>query len=169
MLIFSGSRNLSKRNQAIVNEILAKTGARFGMVGVGCAKGLDSFVRNSPEFSGVIFKSQSQAAFDLIQRSAALVHAAALYPKASKNSALFIFADCKCPSGLFPSPSINRCFRGLGSGTWATAALAAGLGLPVFAFGAKPSDLPKGWGGWVVNDEHGALCFRCEPPQQRLF
>lgn len=43
-----------------------------------------------------------------------------------------VFPDCPCPSGLLPSPEPRRCFRGLGSGSWAEAALLVGLGVPVF-------------------------------------
>lgn len=43
-----------------------------------------------------------------------------------------VFPGCPCPDGLMPSPEPRRCFRGLGSGSWAETALLVGLGVHVF-------------------------------------
>jgi hypothetical protein len=66
---------------------------------------------------------------------------------------------------LVPSPSSSRCFSGLGSGSWATLALAVGLGVPCAVFlgsGSVPAgfSVPSVWcarsvgGGWWVCQPH---------------
>ena len=62
----------------------------------------------------------------LASRSAALVSAVA----ASGAGRGFVgFVSSPCPAGLVPSPSPSACFSGFGSGSWASLALASGLGL----------------------------------------
>ena len=81
------------------------------------------------------------------RRSSALVSAVA----ASGPGAGFVgLVSSPCPAGLLPSASSSRCFAGFGSGSWASAALAAGLGLPVvvFWFGPGAPVLPASWGSW---------------------
>jgi hypothetical protein len=120
-------------------------------VAVGCAAGGDSLVRAAAPGRCVVFSVASGAwgsgrgAF--AGRSAALVRAVA----ASGAGAGFVgFVAGPSPAGLVPSALASVCFRGLGSGSWASLALAAGLGLPVVVFwcGSGPAALPAGWGPW---------------------
>ncbi|MEI6776217.1 MAG: hypothetical protein WCK70_04920 [Chloroflexales bacterium] len=63
------------------------------------------------------------------------------------------FPASPCPAGLAPSASSRRAFSGHGSGTWASLALALGLGLPTLVY--LPPGVPAPWsalsaieGGW---------------------
>lgn len=94
----------------------------------------------------------------LVARSVAMVQAVAA---GGAGSCLVGFVSSPCPQAkrrgggqpLSPSHSSSRCFAGYGSGTWASLAFAAGLGLPVIVFccGITPSEaLPRWWPGqWV--------------------
>jgi len=53
------------------------------------------------------------------------------------------FPSSLCPVGLAPSASSHRAFSGHGSGTWASLALALGLGLPTLVY--LPPGVPAPW------------------------
>lgn len=111
----------------------------------------------------------------LASRSAALVATVA----ASGEGRGFVgFVSSPCPSGLVPSSSPLACFSGAGSGSWASLALASGLGLPVVVFPAGelvgPFALPASWGSWVSLALPGpgstwADGFRLAPVSPTLF
>lgn len=94
----------------------------------------------------------------LVARSVRMVQAVAA---GGAGSCLVGFVSSPCPQAkrrgggqpLSPSSSSSRCFSGYGSGTWASLAFAAGLGLPVIVFccGIIPGEaLPRWWPGqWV--------------------
>lgn len=95
-------------------------------VSVGCAAGVDASVRAAfpaasvfsvAEFGGSILGRAAFAA-----RSAAMVQAVG-----SAGGLLLVFPSSECPAGV----AASRQFRGLGSGSWGSAALAVGLGFPV--------------------------------------
>lgn len=116
---------------------------------VGCAAGVDSVVRSSWGGSLRVFRAAAGGgASALVARSVAFVRALA-----AARGCLVVFPGQACPHGLRPSPRVGRCFRGFGSGSWASAALAAGLGCPVLCwFHGRPA--PRCWrfqflgGGW---------------------
>jgi len=112
--------------------------AGLGAVSCGCASGVDSVAR---PFASSVFPVSSfgsgRAAFAL--RSVAFVQSLASSP----HPVLFVFPSGACPPALFPSSSSRACFCGLGSGSWASAAFAAGLGIPVVVFGLPASSLPS--------------------------
>lgn len=86
----------------------------------------------------------------LASRSAALVSAVAA---SGPGAGLVGFVSSPCPESLVPSRFRSACFSGSGSGSWASLAYAAGLGLPVVVFpvGLAPSDcLPSSWGSWLA-------------------
>jgi hypothetical protein len=56
------------------------------------------------------------------------------------------FPGQACRAGLRPSSSAAACFSGLGSGTWASLALAVGMGLPALIFLPTGVGAPAGWG-----------------------
>ena len=148
-LAFSGSRSVVP---PVLAPVLAVVPSR-AFVAVGCASGVDALVRASvcgcTVYSARSFAASSYVA-RLVLRSAAVV--AAVAPRA--GSLVVVFPSAACPSGLVPSPVVSRCFRGLGSGSWATAALAVGSGASVLVF--SPFGVPSGWGfvalgfGWFV-------------------
>jgi hypothetical protein len=108
---------------------------------VGCARGVDSFVRQFVP-SAVVLRASSYGfgAVSFARRSAALV--------GSVSSVEGVLVSCPgraCPFGLVPSPSFSACFCGLGSGSWASLALAVGSGCSVLVW--LPSVVcPPAWG-----------------------
>lgn len=108
-------------------------------VATGCAKGLDSIVREiCPE--AVVF-SVSSVGFR--GRGAFAARSSQLIKSSCK---LVAFVSAPCPSRCVPS----RSFRGFGSGTWGSVSLAVGLGIPVVVFCPGSFLLPVWSGGsWV--------------------
>ena len=107
----------------------------------------------------------SSVAGSLARRSAAVVR----FVAASGVGAEVVgFPLAPCPVGLRPSRSASACFCGLGSGTWATLAFAAGLGLSLLVFPRAAFALPAwpggrwsavGCGVWWVALAHQAGLF----------
>ena len=129
-LAFSGSRHASSAAAASAAAFLPLVSGFSGSVGVGCARGVDSLVRSAFPSAQVFSVSSflvggrvSRASFAL--RSSALVHWVV-----SAGGLLVVFPSTACPAGVAPSAS----FRGCGSGSWGSAALAVGLGVPVLLF-----------------------------------
>lgn len=156
---FSGSRSCPAAEGAVrsVLGLVPSSGCR---VSVGCARGVDLLVRSffasspslllfcasSPRFSGGGVVSA------LARRSAACVRSVA--PGAS--GLLVVAPSGACPSGVRPS----RFFRGCGSGSWGSAALAVALGRRVLLFSSAgvpswsggswvPVPGASGWFSWV--------------------
>ena len=142
---FSGGRRLSSVFRPLVAGVAAGVAAGGRSVVVGCAGGADGFVRSAVP-AAAVFRAASfgsgPAAF--AARSVALVRAVAA---GGAGSGLVVFPAAPCPAGLLPSPRSLACFCGLGSGSWASAAFAAGLGLRVVVFPCGFSALPP-WGVW---------------------
>lgn len=67
----------------------------------------------------------------------------------TKGGMLLSFPTKKPPEGLQPSSNGSKCFGGFGSGTWATTALAVGLGLEVACFYQSSSNI---WNGQKIGD-----------------
>ncbi len=133
---FSGSRSSVP---AVASSVAALVSGR---VLVGCARGVDSFFRgcfpSAHVFSVYEFgASPSRGAF--AARSVAFVQALA-----ARDGVLVSFPSSPCPVGLLPSASSSRAFSGLGSGSWASLALAVGRGVQCFVF--APFGVPTGWG-----------------------
>jgi len=143
---FSGGRRLPVAFRPLVAGVVASVLAGGRSVAVGCAPGADLFVRSAAP-GALVFSASSfgsgRAAF--AARSVALVRAVAA---GGPGSGFVVFPAAPCPSGLSPSASPAACFCGLGSGSWASAALAAGLGVPLVVFPCGFSGLPA-WGRWV--------------------
>ncbi len=165
---FSGSRSLPISFSGQVAGLVSSVTASGRGVAVGCASGLDSFVRAACPGARV-FKASSWCPAALVSRSVLLVRTVAT---SGPGCGLVVFPDCACPAGLSPAPASFRCFCGLGSGSWATAAFAVGLGVPVVVFGVSAS-LPAPWGAWSPAGEGvWASGFRLVPSlpvQQSLF
>lgn len=164
---FSGSRSLSFGVQRLAGSVV--TGL-LGLscpplVGVGCAAGLDRVVRHMvPDDLLRVFRVEpplSRGSF--AARSSRLVAWTAAVP----GSFLFVFPGCSCPAGLVPSATPGRCFCGLGSGSWAAAALAAGSGVNVVVFGVPGVGLPA-WplGRWCESPQFGVSAWRWFPQSQ---
>ena len=147
---FSGSRRVVP---AVLPSVLRGVGSS-SVVLVGCARGVDAAVRGGLSgrcrlrvFRAATFGS-GRASF--ARRSAALVRSVVW-----SGGCLFVFPASRCPAGLVPSAVARACFAGFGSGSWASAALAAGLGgrvclwlPPVFSVPASWGFRPVGGGWW---------------------
>lgn len=120
-------------------------------VSCGCVGGVCGLARSS--FVGVsVFRASSfgSGSWAFARRSVALVRSVA-----SCSSAVWVsFPGRVCPAGLLPSAVASRCFCGLGSGSWASLALAVGLGVRCFVWLPSGVPVPAGWslvalgGGW---------------------
>jgi hypothetical protein len=139
MVGFTGSRRPSPALAVIASGVAASCSSAGLSVAVGCAAGIDAAVRAAVPGARV-FEASGASPWGYVARSVALVEAV----HASGRGALAVFPSRQCPAGLVPSRQSARCFCGSGSGTWATAAYAAGLEVPVCVFGAF--ELPV-WGG----------------------
>jgi hypothetical protein len=149
---FSGSRSVVP---ACVGAVCGAVSPR-ALVGVGCASGVDAVVRalvlGCSVFSASSFSASSFSG-RLVLRSVALVRFVASASGRSGGGVFVVFPSVACPAGLVPSSSSSVCFRGLGSGSWASAAFAAGLGVPLLVF--SPVGVPA-WGfsslggGWFL-------------------
>lgn len=133
---FSGSRVAGSSAVASCRSFLPVLGGFAGAVGVGCACGVDASVRSAFPSASVfrVAAPVSRAAF--AARSARLVQWCV-----SSGGLLVAFPLGACPAGVAPSAS----FRGCGSGSWGSVALAVGLGcsvlvvVPAGAFPAPPA------------------------------
>ena len=151
---FSGSRSVpcSESARAIRSAVVA---VPAGVpVLVGCAGGVDALVRSlvpSAEVFSVASGRWGVGRGAFAARSAACVRAVA-----AAGGVWCSFPSGACPAGLVPSPSQSRCFSGFGSGSWASLAFAAGLGLPCLVFLPPGLSAPAGWGfvpgagGWFL-------------------
>jgi hypothetical protein len=134
---FSGSRSLSKNFTPLVASVLASL-PEDAEVLVGNAKGLDELVRSLCPAAKVFYPAFPGRG-GLAARSAALVKAC---------DVLFVFVSSPCPEGVQPS----RSFSGKGSGSWGSAALAAGLGKKLKVFWCADSKpVFPAWVGEIQN------------------
>jgi len=170
MVGFTGSRHLAGAQSAIVGKVAKAIVAAGQQVAVGCAAGADLAVRSAVPSAQVfsVAAASSRQAFAL--RSIQLVQAVA----ASTRPALIAFPTKPCALSLFPSAQSGKCFAGYGSGTWASVALAVGMGVPVFVVwcGASAPVLPA-WGLWeLLNSGTLSGAYRLaavQPRQVSLF
>lgn len=148
---FSGARHLSSAYAPLVGQVASSCATAGVAVLVGCAAGADSYVRHAVPGAQVFSVASGlwgsgRPAY--ARRSSAMVSA---LPR--PHGILAVFVSSACPSGLCPSASARSCFCGMGSGSWASAALAAGLGARVVVFwcSSAPVALPSWPGGrWVM-------------------
>ena len=148
-IAFSGSRSAGPAVLSVVRQ-LARAVSSYGVpVFAGDAAGVDAAAAQgvSRSHGGDLrrYVAASRAPWALARRSAQMVRELSHVP-----SAALVAAPCRpCPAGLSPSARSRECFAGFGSGTWASVALAAGLGLRVFVLHAgAPSGLPAWPRGW---------------------
>lgn len=138
---FCGSRSTVPPT-GVWSAVLAALPGSFS-VSCGCVGGLCALARSS--FPGASVFSASSFGFGrsaFAQRSIALVQSVA----ASPSPVWVSFPASSCPAGLVPSASSSRCFRGLGSGSWASLAFAVGLGVRAVVWLPPGVVFPSGWG-----------------------
>ena len=133
---FCGSRSLGGSAKAHVCT-LASIAAQSGTaVFTTCGKGAAAAARHCAP-SAHVFRRQFAGRGSFAARATQFVRALAVAP----SPALVCWPDCDCPAGLLPGTRWQSC----GSGSWSELALAVGLGVPVFVFGAP---VPQSWGKW---------------------
>lgn len=144
---FSGSRSVSPPSSVVAAVVAAvpPSAALF----VGCASGADSVFRSA--FAGRV-SVLSASSFGSGRGAFAARSVACV--RRCLGGVWVSFPASPCPAGLVPSASSSACFCGLGSGSWASLAFAAGLGLSCLVW--LPAGVPApAWlrsvgGGWWV-------------------
>jgi len=139
---FSGSRAPSAQLSAACSSVLGALPPVS--VAVGCAPGIDQLVRTAfPQAR--VFRATSAHPGALAARSAHMVRQVA-----AAGGCLLVFPSGPCPSAVRVSSS----FRGHGSGSWGSCAMALGLGVPVLVCAMVPAASWQAWAGPL------AACFR---------
>ena len=134
---FSGSRGLPP---AVLSSVLCLRARSSGASFVGCAAGVDHDVRVCLR-SAQVFQASD---FGVGRGSFAARSTTFVRSLHHGGGVLVSFPSGGCPVGLRPSTSGSSAFSGFGSGTWATLALAIGLGVECWVY--SPSGVPSGWG-----------------------
>lgn len=143
----SGSRAPSPASASVCRWAVGQLAPGASVV-TGCARGIDGVARLARPSASVIQASAFGAGRGaLAARSVAVVRAVA---SAGPSALWLAFPSGPCPAGLVPSRQPSACFAGHGSGTWASAALAVGLGVPALVFlpsgvAAPPASGPGAW------------------------
>jgi len=138
---FCGSRSLvppASVWSCVLSSVPAVASVSCGCVGGLCALARSSFPSASVFSVGAFGRGRGAFA----SRSVALVRSVASSPRPLWVS----FPARSCPAGLLPSASPSRCFRGLGSGSWASLAFALGSGVPALLWLPAGVVPPVGWG-----------------------
>lgn len=132
---FSGSRAPSAQLAGACTRILGAMPP--APVAVGCATGVDQLVRAAfPQAR--VFRAVGAHPGALAARSAQLVR-----QLAAAGGCLLVFPSGPCPAAVRVSSS----FRGHGSGSWGSCALALGLGIPIFVCAMVPVASWQAWAG----------------------
>ncbi len=131
---FSGARAPSAQLSAACSFVLGALPPVS--VAVGCAPGIDQLVRTAfPQAR--VFRATGTHAGALAARSAHMVRQVA-----AAGGCLLVFPSGPCPAAVRVSSS----FRGHGSGSWGSCAMALGLGVPVLVCAMVP---PATWQAWA--------------------
>lgn len=137
---FSGSRSLGGWAFSRCRGLASAASLSGASVLVGCARGADGAARLGAGSAARVFRVVGRGRSAFVARSCRFVRALA----ASPSPVLVSFPACVCPSSVRPA---SRWLSG-GSGSWSSAALAAGLGVPVFVFLPAGVGPPSWWGSW---------------------
>lgn len=160
---FSGSRSPSPAALSALARVCAAVPRSRCRISVGCARGVDAAVRGA--FAGsrslLVFSAAANrfaaagVAGALASRSAACVRSVS----AGRRGLLVVIPSGTCPAGVRP----GRSFRGCGSGSWGSAALAAGLGRRV-AVWLPAGVVPPSWRGFSWSSLGSGWWFCCPLP-----
>lgn len=146
---FSGSRVGSSSASVSCRAFLPVLGGLSASVGVGCASGVDSVVRSAFP-SACVFRVSSFAVGGRVSRASFALRSSALVSWcASRGGLLVAFPLGACPVGV----AVSSSFRGCGSGSWGSVALALGLGCSVLV--VSPVGVGSAWFGALASS------FRC--------
>lgn len=146
---FSGSRLSGSLAAVSCRAFLPSLSGFSGLVGVGCASGVDSLVRSAFP-SASVFRVGSFAVGGRVSRASFALRSSALVSWcASRGGLLVAFPLGACPVGV----AVSASFRGCGSGSWGSVALALGLGCSVLV--VSPVGVGSAWFGSLASR------FRC--------
>jgi len=138
---FSGSRLSGSSAAASCRAFLPVVSGFSGSVGVGCASGVDSVVRSAFP-SASVFRVSSFLVGGRVSRASFALRSSALVSWcASRGGLLVAFPLGACPVGV----AVSSSFRGCGSGSWGSVALALGLGCSVLV--VSPVGVGSAWLG----------------------
>ena len=133
---FGGSRRPAGRVPVAALSAAAAAVPASASVVVGCARGIDAYFRQVFPSARVFHASDfGQGRWAFARRSVACVEAVA-----AAGGLWVSFPASACPPGVVPS----RSWSGHGSGSWGSAALAIGRGVPCLVFSV--CGVPVGWG-----------------------
>ena len=142
---FSGSRVGSSCASVSCRAFLPVLGGFLGSVGVGCASGVDSLVRSAFPSASVFRVSSFLVGGRVARASFALRSSALVSWCASSGGLLVAFPLGACPVGV----AVSSSFRGCGSGSWGSVALALGLGCSVLV--VSPVGVGSAWFGALAS------------------
>ena len=136
---FSGSRLASSCPSSLPGQLAAALPVSVSVL-VGCQQGVDAAVR-AASYSPTVFSASTygSGSWAYAARSAAMVRVLA-----AQGGVLVALPYGLCPSGV----RVSRRFRGCGSGTWGSVALAIGLGVPVILRAPLPGAAVSAWQAW---------------------
>lgn len=136
---FSGSRLASSCPSSLPGQLAASLPVTTAVL-VGCQQGVDAAVR-AASYTATVFQASSYGSgtWAYAARSAALVRSLA-----TQGGVLVAFPGGPCPGAV----RVARQFRGYGSGTWGSVALALGLGVPVLLCAPIPFCEVASWQAW---------------------
>lgn len=138
---FSGSRRGFLPGGEVAFCSVAALVPAGAVVSVGCARGVDESVRSWFPSASVFRVAPPVSRGSFAVRSVAMVQSVS-----RAGGVLVCFPGEACPLGLVPSGESRSCFAGFGSGSWASAAFAAGLGVPVLVWLPRGWSVPQSWG-----------------------
>jgi len=138
---FSGSRHSGSVAVQSCQSFLPLVSSFSGSVSVGCARGVDQSLRAAFP-SACVFSVQQFAVSGRVTRASFALRSAAMVQHIVSHQGLLVaFPLGACPSGV----AVSSSFRGCGSGTWGSVALALGLGGSVLV--VSPSGVGASWFG----------------------
>ena len=163
LVAFSGSRRLSSAQAAVVHSVAPVFVPAGASVLVGCAGGVDAVVRSLWPQARLF--SLASGAFGsgpgaFVRRSVSVVGALG-------SGQLVAFPVGPCPSGVVPA-SAWRSGRP-SSGTWSTAALAAGRGASLVVVPLSGAALPAWPGGSWAESSAVAVAWSWIPSATQLL
>lgn len=156
---FSGSRSPSPESVRVCGWASAHCATAAA---VGDARGIDAVARQKlPQAEVFRVENHNRSGFAL--RSIRCIE------RVSARAGLWcFFPAAACPAGLVPTSKSRLAFSGRGSGTWASAAYAAGVGCSLLCWVPAGVDVPHNWGlsalgrGWFLRSGsltvQGNLC-----------
>jgi len=151
---FSGTRRPASATVAAV-QAASSALAPGVQVFTGCAAGVDALSRSLFPSAAVFAAAQfGRSRGSFAARSIACVQAVR-----AAGGLWLAFPSGPCPAGLLPTPRPGQAFGGFGSGTWASLALAAGLGLPCLVFCPSGVSVPSSWGFRLVAQSYSGTWF----------